>query len=312
MATATIVTSTSDMTREDWLEARKIGIGGSDVAMLTGHSKYGGPLTVYMDKMGPSSPSEESEPAYWGNVLEDVVAREFAKRTGLKVRRQNKIFRHPEYPWMIANIDRAIIGQNKGLECKTASAYLSKEWKDDELPNAYYDQIQHYIAVMGWESCWVAALIGGNKFDHKEVVRNDRHIDALIEIEAEFWHNHIEAQTPPPLGWGDDAKRFFPHQEDDGMILPDDEMVTVARELAVVRAEIKTLEDRKDELTNYLGGVIGEHKGILDVCTWKEVKGTPRWKEMALELGADETLKEKYASTHRRINLSSKIKKEAL
>ena len=309
MTTATVLAPTIDMDREAWLEARKVGIGGSDAAMVMGVSKYGGPLTVYMDKMGDIPPSEESEPAYWGNVLEDIVAKEFAKRTGLKVRRQNKIFRHPEYPWMIANVDRAIAGGNQGLECKTASAFLSKEWEGDELPDAYYVQIQHYIAVMGWDSCWVAALIGGQRFNYKEVSRNDSYIDLLIKTEADFWNNNVEAGNPPPISWGDDAKKLFPHQESDGMVLPDDHMFLIAEELAEVNEEYKQVSKKKDELENVLKGRVGEQQGIIDICTWKEGKGTPKWKDIALELGADEPLINRHTSKTRRFNF--KFKKEA-
>ena len=68
----------------------------------------------------------QSESAYFGNVLEEVVAQEFAKRTRLKVQRRNAILQHPEYPWMLANVDRLIVGERIGLECKTASEYLKK------------------------------------------------------------------------------------------------------------------------------------------------------------------------------------------
>ncbi len=64
------------------------------------------------------------EAAYFGNVLEDVVAKEFTKRTGLKVQHRNAILQHQEYPWMFANVDRLIVEEKIGLECKTASEYL--------------------------------------------------------------------------------------------------------------------------------------------------------------------------------------------
>ncbi|QWI49478.1 hypothetical protein EXW56_11330 [Bacillus mycoides] len=68
----------------------------------------------------------QSESAYFGNVLEEVVAKEFSKRTNLKVQRRNAILQHPEYPWMIANVDRLIVGEKIGLECKSPSEYFEK------------------------------------------------------------------------------------------------------------------------------------------------------------------------------------------
>ncbi|MGQ7158114.1 YqaJ viral recombinase family protein, partial [Escherichia coli] len=82
--------------------------------------------------------------AYFGNVLEEVVAKEFAKRTDLKVQRSKAILQHPEYPWMLANVDRLIVGEKIGLECKTASEYLKKEWEDEEL-HFYVELLNLYV-----------------------------------------------------------------------------------------------------------------------------------------------------------------------
>ena len=125
-----IVTKTDVLDRHGWLSIRRKGIGGSDAAKVLGLSKWGGPLTVFLDKTGrlPMEDDEPSEAAYWGTTLEDVVAREFSKRTGLRVQRRNAMFHHPDHPWMIANVDRVIVGSNRGLECKTVSAFKADEW----------------------------------------------------------------------------------------------------------------------------------------------------------------------------------------
>lgn len=306
MATATIVTSTSGMTREDWLESRKVGIGGSDAAKVLGLSRWGGPLSVYMEKMGLAADIEAGEAAYWGNQMEDIVAKEFAKREGLRVRRQNKIFRHPDHPWMIANIDRAIIGQNKGLECKTASAYFLQEWEGDNLPDAYYCQIQHYIEVMGWDSCWVAALVGGNKFIHKEVARNRDFIAAMVEAERTFWCECIEKETPPEFSPWDDPKVLFPHQGTDDLIPPTPDVIEIADELMVVNEEIKTLTARKEDLEGKLKSVVKEAQGIEGICTWKEQRGVPKWKDLALAKGVTEQEMEASRGSHRRFSLTYK------
>lgn len=135
---AEVLISTVDMNRQEWLDARKNGIGGSDVSAIAGLNKWKSPVGVYLDKIG-ASPDEDSagEAAYWGNVMEDVVAQEFSIRTGLRVRRRNAILKHPEYPFMLANVDRLIVGKREGLECKTASEYLKGSWEDEEIPAAY-------------------------------------------------------------------------------------------------------------------------------------------------------------------------------
>lgn len=283
-----VLISTSGITREEWLQERRKGIGGSDAAKVLGVSRWGGPLSVYLEKKGLYVPEDPGEPAYWGTVLEDVVAREFEKRSGLRVQRQNKIFTHPDYPWMLANIDRRIVGQNKGLECKTASNFMGDEWEGDELPDAYYIQIQHYIAVMGWESCWVACLIGGQRYVQKEVVRNPSLILTIIEKEREFWLDHFEKGVPPPVSIYDNPNALWPEQVEDDLV-PDDDGTAfeAAKEYAAVKAQLKALEDEERRLSGILKARTGEHAGIDGVCTWKQTKdrSVVNWQNIVLEMG---------------------------
>lgn len=285
-----VLISTSGMTREEWLQERRKGIGGSDAAKVLGVSRWGGPLSVYLEKKGLYVPEDPGEPAYWGTVLEDVVAREFEKRSGLRVQRQNKIFTHPDYPWMLANIDRRIVGQNKGLECKTASNFMGDEWEGDELPDSYYLQIQHYMAVMGWESCWVACLIGGQRYVQKEVQRNPELINTIIEKEREFWEDHFLKDVPPPVTPFDNPNSLWPEQTEDDMVQDiDDETIAIARSLAGVQATIKGLENEEERLKGLLKAQIGEMAGIQGICSWKQAKSrmVTDWQSVAIELGAE-------------------------
>ena len=102
--------STEGMSYADWLLSRRRGIGGSDVAKVLGLSKYSSPYQIWMDKTGKIEidTSETSEAAYWGHQMEEVVAKEFEKRTGKKVRVSNKIYFHKDYPFLLANVDRVL------------------------------------------------------------------------------------------------------------------------------------------------------------------------------------------------------------
>lgn len=183
-------------TREEWLKVRKLGLGGSDMAAVLGLSPWRSPIDVWLDKTSDTVEEKESEPMYWGNVLEEVVAQEFAKRSGYKVRNNNFTLQSEEYPYLLANIDREIVGLDAGLECKTANAFKANEWDGDNVPDAYYIQCQHYMAVTGKASWWIAALIGGNTFVYKEIKRNDEVIQAIIDTGAAFWEL-VESKTMP-------------------------------------------------------------------------------------------------------------------
>ena len=100
----------NDIGRLEWLQARRAGIGGSDIGAILGLSRYRSPVDVWLDKTGQAeADTGMSEAAYWGVELEATVAAEYAKRTGNKVQRVNQMLRHPEHDWMLANIDRAVV-----------------------------------------------------------------------------------------------------------------------------------------------------------------------------------------------------------
>lgn len=93
--------------RDAWLAARRSGIGGSDIAAICGLSPYQTPYDVWLDKLGQGEEVDPNSPGiYWGTVLEDVVAREYAQRTGAKVQRVNTMMRHPEADFALAKINR--------------------------------------------------------------------------------------------------------------------------------------------------------------------------------------------------------------
>lgn len=190
-------------TREEWLKVRKLGLGGSDMAAVLGLSPWRSPIDVWLDKTSDTVEEKESEPMYWGNVLEEVVTQEFAKRSGYKVRNNNFTLQSDEYPYLLANIDREIVGLDAGLECKTANAFKANEWDGDNVPDAYYIQCQHYMAVTGKSSWWIACLVGGNTFYYKEIKRNEEVIAAIIETGAAFWELVKNKTMPAP----DDTKQ---------------------------------------------------------------------------------------------------------
>lgn len=189
---------TRSMDRQEWLNTRRKYIGGSDAGAILNFNKWQSPLDVYLNKIGESPDTEENEFMYWGNVLEEVVAKEFERRSGMKVRRNNFMIVDDEHPFMAANIDREVVGAKVGLECKTANAFARSEWENDGLPDNYYCQIQHYLAVTGYDTWYIAYLLGGNTFGYKEVPRNEDFIKAMIEKEEDFWNNHVLKQVPPP------------------------------------------------------------------------------------------------------------------
>ncbi|MFI2132877.1 YqaJ viral recombinase family protein [Lysinibacillus fusiformis] len=247
--------TTADMSRDEWLDARRAGIGGSDVGAIMGFNQYKSAYQVFLEKTGQYHEEIDNEAVYFGNALEDFVAQEFAKRTGKRVRRLNKMLVHPEHDFMLANLDRVVVGERAVLECKTASEYVKEAWEGEEIPASYLCQVHHYLAVTGFEKAYIAVLVGGNKFIWKEIERDEEFIEILIDREKDFWENHVLKDIAPPID-GSDAtndliKKMYP--QDDGtaiMLTKDDDVLLDA--IDSISSEIKALEQQKKEYENQL------------------------------------------------------------
>lgn len=189
--------STLNVTREEWLEIRRNGIGGSDAAAILGLDRYKSPFDVYADKIGLKQEQPDNEAMRQGRDLESYVASRFMEATGKKIRRCNKILRHPQYDWMIADVDGLVVGENAGFEAKTTSILNRAKFAQGEYPPNYYVQCVHYMAVTGAERWYLAVLVLNKAFHVFTIERDEAEIQALIEAEKQFWEEHVLRQVPP-------------------------------------------------------------------------------------------------------------------
>lgn len=190
-------TATAGMNNAEWLALRKTGIGGSDAGTVCGLNPYSSPMKLFHDKTSQETEELDNEAVRQGHDLEEYVAQRFTEATGLKVRRSNYMYRSIEHPFMIADVDRLVVGEDAGLECKTASAYNADKWKDGDIPLHYIMQCYHYMAVTGKKTWYIAAVILGREFVYHKLVWNDELIDRLTEVEKDFWENHVMAGVMP-------------------------------------------------------------------------------------------------------------------
>ena len=188
--------STMGMSHETWLQHRRKSIGGSDAPSIIGLNPYSSPYTVWADKLGELPPKEDNEAMRLGRDLEDYVAKRFTEETGKKVRRENNIIINPDYPFAHANVDRVIIGEDAGLECKTTSILNVKRFKNGEYPPTYYVQCVHYMMVTGAKKWYLAVLVLGQGFYWYEIERDEEEIAALAKSEEDFW-KLVESRTAP-------------------------------------------------------------------------------------------------------------------
>ena len=193
---AKVIADTKDMPKEEWLKHRQAGIGGSDASCIAGLNPWKSAIQLYMDKKEENPQEIKSLRMELGNRLEGLVAELFTEATGLKVRNVNGILKNDKYPFAIANIDRAIVGEKAFLECKTTNSYALKEWEEG-VPAHYEIQCLHYMAITGATHCYIAALIGNSDFIWHKIERDQETIDYLMQIEKDFWENNIEKDVVP-------------------------------------------------------------------------------------------------------------------
>lgn len=253
--------------RLEWLRSRQDGIGGSDASAILGFNKWVSPFQLYVDKtreitMDDVLADYDNEAIHWGNVLEDIVAEEFSRRTGKKVRRRNQTFVHKEHDFMIANIDRDVVGERALLECKTTNAFNRDAWEGEIIPPAYMCQIQHYMAVLDYERAYIAVLIGGQKFVWKEIERDDEFIELMIQAEKHFWENHVLAGVAPEIDGSDSAsallKEMYPEDNGERIMLPSDEAEMLIEAIESIKADTKEKQALQKEYENKLKLLIGE------------------------------------------------------
>ena len=204
---AAVLVDTENLSREDWLSWRRRGIGGSDAAAVMGMSPFCTKRDLYYDKRG-IQPVVDEEEDNWvakevGHRLEELVAEIFSQKTGLKVYAVRKMFRHPLYPFMLADVDYFIEfadGTTGILECKTTNYNCQNKWSNDSVPANYEYQGRHYMAVMNLDKVYFACLYGNNESEFIiRCVERDLDIEEdLIAEEEFFWQENVEKGVEPP------------------------------------------------------------------------------------------------------------------
>lgn len=265
------------ISKEEWLRMRKRGIGGSDAGAICAMNPYSSPMKVYLDKTSEKVEILDNEAMRIGRDLEEYVAKRFMEGTGKKVRRSNFMYVSDQYPFMLADIDRLVVGENAALECKTANVYQADKWKDGNVPESYYIQCQHYMAVMGLDAVYIAVLIMGKGFLWQKLERDEELIRYLISIEKDFWENHVmKKQLPEPDGScaaEEILNSYFSRASQKSIELDGFDEKLQRREELCNLIEKMTSEQKKieQELKLYLG----EHDADRGTCNKYSVSWTP-------------------------------------
>lgn len=204
-----VLVETADLSEEDWLDYRRRGIGGSDVSAIFGTSPFRTARDLYYDKLNIAS--VEDDEGNWvamemGHLLEPLVAKIFERKTGYRVYQIKKMFQHPQYPWMLADVDYFVElpdGTTAILEIKTTNYNARDNWwmnGKETVPVYYESQGRHYMAVTDIDRCFFCCLYGNNEEEViiREVKRDFEYEAEMVFLEQYFWENHVQRHVPPP------------------------------------------------------------------------------------------------------------------
>ncbi len=247
MNARTKVCRVPDITHDEWLAYRRTGIGGSDASTIAGLNPYSSLYYLYNDKLGFLPRKEEVEAMRQGHDFEQYVADRWMEATGKRCQRNNYMWRSDAHPCMLADIDREVIGENAGLECKTTSVYNKADLENGEIPLTYYVQCLHYMEVMGFDKMYLAVLVLSKGFYHFEIQRDEAEIQLLIQREEDFWNNHVMQCDPPPLD-GSEAtisalNTLFPYSQPEGAVPLSQKAVAALAEAEEYAQQIKVLQE---------------------------------------------------------------------
>ena len=278
--------STKTLTREEWLLVRQRGIGSSDAAAAVGLNPYQSALELWLRKTGQDEhlaqddPNDDSSPMYWGTLLEHIVAAQYTKRTGRRVRKVNAVLQHPEHPWMLANLDREVVGSDEVqiLECKTAGINGSRLWKDG-VPEYVQLQVMHQLAVTGKQAADVAVLLGGQELQIHRIERDEAMIAQLITLEQQFW-DLVEQKIPPAVDGSDSADKalraLFPQDTEECQDFSTDRsLCTLFEDYLDTKGQAERLKTEEDRLKQQLQMAMGScSKAVFETgsITWRKSK----------------------------------------
>ena len=290
--------NTKDLSREDWLQVRRQGIGSSDAAAACGIHPYLSMLELWMIKTGRMSANidassnngiEGYSPLYWGNTLEPMVAKYYQEHTGNKVRRVNAVLQHPDpdKAFMLANLDYAITGNDEVqiLECKTAGEHGAKLWRDG-VPLYVTCQVQHQLAVTGKQAAHICVLLCGHEAKIYKVERDEYLIASITEQERLFWQ-YVETDTPPTPDHSESAakalKQLYPTAKPSSKVdLREDAGANrLFEQLLSYRVSMEDIEQRHDQVKHQLQTLIADN----EIAVFE--KGAISWKRSKDSVGLD-------------------------
>lgn len=178
------------------------GIGCRDAAAALGRDPFKSQVRLWMEKTGrqnllhPTQIQDHSL-AYWGRLLEPIVAAHYTNRTGRRIRQVNATQQHPKHAWMLATVTREVVDAPdvQLLECLCVGMDAAPLWAHG-VAEYMRLRVVHLLAVTGHRAADVVVLLGGQDLQIYRIERDEAEISRLIRQERAFWRGVELDQVP--------------------------------------------------------------------------------------------------------------------
>lgn len=261
------------------------GIGGSKVATVLGLDPYQSPLDFYhgivrFQDEGPPPEQPPSEAAVWGLLLENAIAKEWARRREVAVSRVNVPRRDKVHPFLVANPDRLVRGSKWGLEVKNRTAFKLSAYDAGPLESEVL-QCHHYMRI--WQApLWsLAVLVGGQKLLDFDVAFDAELSELATTACVQFWHEHVLPRRPPPPTRLEDLESYYARGRLGATVTASPEVREALLKLADVKADLARLRKEADAHELVVKAAMLEATELLDesgatLVTWRNAKDSSK------------------------------------
>lgn len=288
MANFIIRTSNHD----EWLEARKGGIGASEIGTILGVNPYDTPYQLWLRKTGRAPAIQENFLMKAGHYLEDAIAQFCADETGVQIIKNSAnefLVVNKDKPHLRVSPDRYAWLPNSRhtkdnkviIECKSTQKFIS----ETDIPLPWFVQVMYQLGVCEMDQAYLAWLSQGRDFGYKQI-RFDKDLfnDVIVAEIDKFWKDNILGDQEPALISVDDVKIKYPVHNAGKSIDASEELLETCNQLMDVNAQIKELDKKKTEYEDALKFAMADSESIISpsgkvLATWKASKSSLKFDE---------------------------------